>query len=401
MDTASITTAVIRLMTEFAERTALYASDRPPVRYLWTDAFAVCNFLELFLRTGDSHFKDAALRLVDQVHHILGRHRLDDNRHGWISGLNEAEGERHPTAGGLRIGKQYQERAPQQPYDQVLEWERDGQYYHYLTKWMHALNLVARITEKPHYLDWAIELAAAAHAGFVSSSAGNSSKRMFWKMSIDLSRPQVPAMGQHDPLDGLITCLELRSPTSLPGKERSESLRKEISDLTALCRNRSWVTDDPLGLGGLLCEAFRLAQMLPGTDPAFAGPVLLAEIMQDSLDGLSAYEASDSLRIGAERRLAFRELGLAIGLEAARILAGLLPEGLPLPDSKSSVPAISDRLQAYVPLRNEINSFWLDPANRQVSNWLQHREINTVMLATSLAPACFLSLTGKRSSFAA
>ena len=139
--------------------------------------------------------------------------------------------------------------------------------------------------------------------------------------------------------------------------------------------------------------------MLPGTDLAFAGPVLLAEIMQDSLDGLLAYSASDPLRIGAERRLAFRELGLAIGLEAARRLAGLLPDYFPLPGDKSSLLAISDRLQAYVPLRSEINSFWLDPANRQVSSWQQHREINTVMLATSLAPACFLSPTGKRPSF--
>ena len=32
---------------------------------------------------------------------------------------------------------------------------------------------------------------------------------MYWKMSIDLSRPLVASMGQHDPLDGFVTCAEL------------------------------------------------------------------------------------------------------------------------------------------------------------------------------------------------
>src|SRR5215831_21005427 len=36
----------ILLMRSFADRTGL-TSGRPKARYLWTDAFAVCNFLEL------------------------------------------------------------------------------------------------------------------------------------------------------------------------------------------------------------------------------------------------------------------------------------------------------------------------------------------------------------------
>ncbi len=41
------TTAFVRdVMTDFAERTGLLGG-RPPTRYLWTDAFTVCNFLEL------------------------------------------------------------------------------------------------------------------------------------------------------------------------------------------------------------------------------------------------------------------------------------------------------------------------------------------------------------------
>ena len=96
-------------MTGFAERTGL-TSERPPRRYLWTDAFAVCNFLALERATGHASHAELALRLVEQVHRTLGRHRPDDARRGWISGLSERDGEAHPTRGGLRIGKPLPER---------------------------------------------------------------------------------------------------------------------------------------------------------------------------------------------------------------------------------------------------------------------------------------------------
>ncbi len=89
------------IMAEFARLTGLSAAAGFPRRYLWTDAFAVCNFLELYRRTSDEKYKDLALRLVGQVHNLLGRHREDDPRNSWISGLGEEEGQKHPTAGGL------------------------------------------------------------------------------------------------------------------------------------------------------------------------------------------------------------------------------------------------------------------------------------------------------------
>ena len=99
-----------RLMLEFATRTGLISEIKSPRRYLWTDAFAVCNFLELFARTGEQKYQEYAIRLIDQVHQVLGRYREDDVRHGWISGLDEENGPRHPTIGGLRIGKPLKER---------------------------------------------------------------------------------------------------------------------------------------------------------------------------------------------------------------------------------------------------------------------------------------------------
>ena len=102
---------------EFADLTGLLREGQPR-RYLWTDAFAVCNFLELHRQTGDEEFRHLALRLVDQVHHVLGRHREDDKRSGWISGLSEEEALRLVTinpaiqlgvdriVGSLEAGKQ-------------------------------------------------------------------------------------------------------------------------------------------------------------------------------------------------------------------------------------------------------------------------------------------------------
>jgi len=136
---------VREIMAEFDAVTGI-SSGRNPRRYLWTDAFAVCNFLELYRQTDNPEYKHLALRLIDQVHKILGRHREDDQRKGWISGLHEQEGSSHPTRGGLRIGKKLNERRSGDPVDERVEWDRDGQYYHYLTKWMHALNRAGRVT---------------------------------------------------------------------------------------------------------------------------------------------------------------------------------------------------------------------------------------------------------------
>ena len=99
-------TSVVRdIMIEFAKLSGLSPATTSPRRYLWTDAFAVCNFLELYHQTKEEKYRLFALQLVDQVHTTLGRHRGDDGRNGWISGLPEEEGKMHPTQGGLRIGK--------------------------------------------------------------------------------------------------------------------------------------------------------------------------------------------------------------------------------------------------------------------------------------------------------
>ncbi len=379
------------LMLDFARLTGLDPPSPDPRRYLWTDAFAVPNYLQLFIQTGDSTYRDLALRLVDQVHHALGRHRADDPREGWISGLDDEEGEIHPTAGGLRIGKRYNERGTSDPFDEQLEWDRDGQYYHYLTKWMHALNCAGQVAGDPTYLRWAMELARTAHARFVVAPPGGVGKRIRWKMSIDLSRPLVPSMGQHDPLDGLVTCCELQAASSRYfGEDGSPplDLRSEIAELAEIVRGIDLATADPLGIGGLLFDAYRIGQLmiLYGLEDG----KLLGAVLEAALMGMEALLSSGSLDRRAEYRLAFRELGLSIGLSAAEELMRLLEENSGSFDQRGSLQKLIEELVTFSPLRTVIEGFWMDGGNRKARTWTDHREINMVMLATSLAPGRFL-----------
>ena len=381
----------IEIMTEFAELTGLAQEGKVPRRYLWTDAFAVCNFLGLYRQTGDSRYKDLALLLVDQVHNILGRHREDDSRTGWISGLDDEEGEMHPTKGGLRIGKKMNERGPSDRFDESLEWDRDGQYYHYLTKWMHALNRVSWVTGDRTYNMWAIELAKTVHARFVYVPSFGNQKRMYWKMSIDLSRPLVPSMGHHDPLDGFITYNQLQLCAADDSKKTlGLDLREEITDMENICREKSWETDDPLGIGGLLCDTCRVAQMIVSKDLDQID--LLETLLDASLQGLVSFSRTNSLNLPADYRLAFRELGLSIGVRAVKKLQDLIEEKPGIFKERHTLHEHIEALMRYSSLIETIEGFWLERTSRESRSWRDHLDINMVMLATSLAPDGFLTL---------
>jgi hypothetical protein len=373
-----------RLMDEFAAHTRADAG-QPPRRYLWTDGFAVCNYLGLGRATGNPVWRQRALALVEEVHHTLGRHRADDRRHGWISGLGEVEGEAHPTAGGLRIGKPLPERAHGEPLDERREWDRDGQYFHYLTRWMHALDQTSRTTGRARFNLWARELADTAFQAFTYRPFGGTGpRRMYWKMSIDLSRPLVSSMGQQDPLDGYTTTVQLRSTAAmLPQAPAGPELEHAISGFAEMLRRGDWATADPLGIGGLLVDAWRVAQLREqGTSFDRA---LLERLLGAAAAGLQHYARSGELQRPAGRRLAFRELGLAIGLSAVERLQQASGLGT---GSRSQLKL----LLSYQPLGEQILSFWHDPGHRQTEAWSEHRDINEVMLATALAPSGYLDL---------
>jgi hypothetical protein len=408
------------IMEAFCERTGV-TSGSAPRRYLWTDAFAVCNCIALHEQTGDAQWLERAVRLVDQVHHVLGRHRADDARTGWISGLDEAAGERHPTAGGLRIGKPLPERRAGEPVDEHVDWDRDGQYYHYLTRWMHALARAADATGDVRMLQYGVELARATHAAFSHTIAGE--KRLYWKMSIDLTHPVVDAMGQHDALDGFVATAALAAraahagapgvSTDGPGtapalRERGGAvLAQELADLAEMCSGRGWATADALGVGGLLTDALFLARLsapypaaaMPADQRAAAGAyaappptspddTLFVRVLRDAARSLELIALGRPFDAPADARLAFRELGLSLGLAAAERLEALLRAG-PLPGGAAAAASV-ESLARHAGLRARIESFWLEPAHQTVESWRAHEDINAVMLAASILPDGYL-----------
>lgn len=290
-------------------------------RYLWTDAYAVLNLVKL----GD---KTAAKKHVARVHQVLARHRSDDPRSGWLGGSDEA----HPTRGGLRIGKPLPERPEGEPLEPELEWERDGQYFHYLTRWARALKAINESR-------WARELMIFAAPKFVYSVGSGFS--MYWKMSIELNRALVPSMGHHDPLDGLVTGLYLDE--------------VEVEKYRRILENQDLVSTDPLGIGGLLSAAQELRERNLENE-------LYERIVQSAIVGLNHYRWSLGANATAEGRLGFRELGLAIGLKGCE----------------------DERLNPYRAKTESLVRFWKKEDHRETRSWRAHQDINDVMLATAL-----------------
>ena len=375
----------VDLMTRFAVRTGLTVSDIAPTRYLWTDAFAVCNMLGS--AKIDPHAIKRALQLVEQVHNTLGRHRPDSVAKGWISGLTESEGAAHPTIGGLRIGKKEPEGDG---------WDSDGQYFHYLTKWCVGMGLLrAKVchgsllsacnglpprppsprpplrqialdqltwaTGDAKFAEWALELADTAHKKFVLGPPGR--RRMYWKMSVDLTRPLVASMGQHDPLEGYLTALQLEATRrTLPTLQiKGPDLSKALEDYRSLIDAASLASTDSLGIGSLLLDVSRLSQL-------HVDQTLLKVLVKNAKVSLDRFTQLADLRQPADRRLAFRELGLAIGLAAV---------------------ARTEHAGTFAPYQQigeQIKAFWEAPANRSMAMYIEHADINDVMLATCLAP---------------
>jgi hypothetical protein len=254
---------------------------------------------------------------------------------------------------------------------------------------MHALDQVARWTGEARFNDWARELAEVAHGAFTRASPGG--RGIVWKMSIDLSRPLVASMGQHDPVDGLVTCLQLRATAASLGAAPEPSLDAVHSDFARLVLPQNLATADPLGLGGLLVDAGRIAQLLEAG--ALAGGNLLEALLAAALAGLEHFARQGDLDQPSSRRLAFRELGLAIGIAGLGPLGRALREGdLRLARARAQV----DALAAYTDLGARIAAFWREPSHRANRTWADHEDINDVMLATCLVPDGVLTLEPPR-----
>ena len=356
-----------KLMDEFAGRTGLSGKGGEiSERYLWTDAFAAQTFFNLSHVWAAAVYRELALTLINEVHQHLGRFHSAENRKGWISGLSEEQGQKHPTAGGLRIGKKLTERKQDDPFNERLEWDRDGQYFHYLTRWIQALLQAEKETGEKNYAIWASELLKAG-GKFIDKTRGQI--RMYWKMSVDLSRPLVNSMGVHDPLDGLICGLSILE--RVP--EKASQLQPMIRDLKECCNGLDWSTTDPLGIGGLLLNITRLTGIAKA-DIDLPENTRPEKLLTDCLYGLEMYSQMHNPNLLARHRLAFRECGLSLGLRSL----------MKLKEKPIEIDLNLNHLNRFMYLADEIEEFWINPKNQDSPTWIEHLNINAVTLAASL-----------------
>jgi hypothetical protein len=144
-----------------------------------------------------------------------------------------------------------------------------------------------------------------------------------------------------------------------------------------------FLTADPLGLGGLLVDAYRAAQLEKGGVPSMSD--LVDNLLEAAGEGLRHYAGQGEFRQPASHRLAFRELGLTIGLQALELMRGAGSQTAP-GASRARRQALLHAVLHYSGLGHSLESFWLDPQARESRTWSEHRDINEVMLATSLLP---------------
>ena len=318
-------------------------------------------------------------------------------RFGWISGLSEEEAKIHPTIGGLRIGKEKNERKQSEAFVERNEWNQDGQYFHYLTKWMRALEAVARATGKDGYLEWSIELAKKARSSFVYDYGPHHGiKRMYWKMSIDLSHPLVKYMGKHDPIDGYST-IKLLKASSRNRPTRLHSLEAELKDFTDMVAPmRNFETTDCLGIGGLLTDTFTLVQVMILEDTFHEQNNVLKHIVRNLLisieTSLCLFASIGEIGYDADARLPFRELGLSIGLRSLEKLRDVDKDEWVDDEFRSEVEGTLSELSRYFNIAKNIEDFWMDEKNQQSQTWIDHKDINSVMLAVSLVPDGYLNI---------
>jgi len=193
-------------------------------------------------------------------------------------------------------------------------------------------------------------------------------------MSINLTRPLVPSMGQHDPLDGYVTYNEIQRGIQNLGayKSTETSLENEIQDMKNICRGMYLPTNDPLGIGGLLSDATRITQLI--LDGNLKHIKLLKEVLDSSVIGLRSYVSNNPVNLSADHRLVFRELGLSIGFKGLRMMMELIKDNTEFSTSKTLLKSFEE-LKEYMELGNTIGMFWKDNMNRKSKNWIVHLDI--------------------------
>jgi hypothetical protein len=106
---------------------------------------------------------------------------------------------------------------------------------------------------------------------------------------------------------------------------------------------------------------------------------LIREVLHEAGVSLESFSHSQPLDRPASRRLPFRELGLGIGLQGLRLVSQTVSQ-------RTQLKKVVDEVLSFQVLADQIQEFWSAGEHRKLSSWLDHEDINTVMLATCLAP---------------
>mmetsp|Transcript_36727 Transcript_36727/g.67217 ORF Transcript_36727/g.67217 Transcript_36727/m.67217 type:complete len:132 (-) Transcript_36727:22-417(-) len=122
---------------------------------------------------------------------------------------------------------------------------------------------------------------------------------------------------------------------------------------------------------------------------------LLIRILSDAALSLDSLERSGPFWKGtASQRLAFRELGLSIGLHGVTTMQDLIASNNEIFEEAGILQEanqVLNVLERFLSLTKDIEEFWLAYQFENVSvTWLEHQDINSAMLATSLEPGGYL-----------
>ena len=186
-------------------------------------------------------YRRACDKLVKTVHECLGSPRSNDKDDAMKIDLSPSSPTGHV---GLRIGKLHSTKVT----DYGMEY--DGQYWHYVDKWLLALARSGHVNEGVH-------IAKSCFLAFFDADHGG----IRWKLSVDSTAP--PSLRYAGPSDDALVALIVFSILEAARARESggggndngngdgaPSLRDEIQMLkSALTGYKPRVTNDPLGWG--------------------------------------------------------------------------------------------------------------------------------------------------------
>ncbi|KAI5803492.1 hypothetical protein DFH27DRAFT_652645 [Peziza echinospora] len=294
-------------------------------RYLWTDSFAILDFVTLaYLSKYDNDqqqpspsplYLSLATRLLTYTTSIL-------------STTHSGPPYTPLPNGGLRIGKPTAH-GPDQ----------DGQYYHYLLVYLFTLNRLSLATSHTSHNTRALHLAKHIHKHFTAHTSFPDRPHITWKLDETLSYPLSGGReGNVDPIMAYSVFRLLQS-TGAAAEKENVHLAPEIAVYESIVKRKvehGWTSSDMLDIGMTLwsCHWFcgeegeEWADMLCETAAECAETILNIKLKKPSLSSPS---------------LAFRDYGACLGLKC---YASTLV---------SSNPAKARKLQA---LAEEILESW-------------------------------------------